>query len=78
MTIARSAMKQQLIHLDRVAGELNAWLLAIAIGLATLDVTVILAKCIMAVPTSPASVSSDHSGTAVVPPLSSKIPESRG
>jgi hypothetical protein len=28
----RSPMKQRLVRLDRIAGELNAWLLAIAIG----------------------------------------------
>jgi len=38
-------MKQQLIRLERVAGELNAWLFAIAIGLAVLDFTVLVAKC---------------------------------
>ena len=30
-------MKQYLFRLDRIAGELNAWLLAIAIGLGMLD-----------------------------------------
>ena len=39
-------MKGHLVRLDRVAGELNAWLLAIAIGLVMLDVTVLAAKCI--------------------------------
>src|SRR5262245_33825507 len=29
----RSPMKHHLVRLDRIAGELNAWLLAIAIGL---------------------------------------------
>ena len=38
-------MKHHLVRLDRIAGELNAWLLAIAIGLGMLDLTVLLAKC---------------------------------
>src|SRR6516164_261618 len=43
-------MKQQLIRLERVAGELNAWLFAIAIGLAVLDFTVLVAKCVPPLP----------------------------
>jgi len=43
-------MKQQLIRLERVAGELNAWLFAIAIGLAVLDFTVLVAKCMPPLP----------------------------
>ena len=37
-------MKHHLVRLDRIAGELNAWLLAIAIGLGMLDMTVLIAK----------------------------------
>jgi hypothetical protein len=36
-------MKHHLVRLDRIAGELNAWLLAIAIGLGMLDLTVLTA-----------------------------------
>ena len=39
-------MKHHLVRLDRVAGELNAWLLAIAIGLGMLDLTVLITKCL--------------------------------
>ena len=46
----RSPMKQQLVRLDRIAGELNAWLLAIAIGLGMLDLTVLVAKCLPPLP----------------------------
>jgi ATP-dependent exoDNAse (exonuclease V) beta subunit len=37
------AMKQYLSRLDEVVREINRWLLAIAIGLALLDLTVICA-----------------------------------
>ena len=37
-------MRHHLIRLDRIAGELNAWLLAVAIGLGMLDLTVLIAK----------------------------------
>ena len=67
----RSTMKQHLIRIERVAGELNAWLFVIAIGLAMLDLTVLVVKCL---PTPPATGSSGHS---VVQPLSSKISESQ-
>jgi hypothetical protein len=46
-------------HLVRVAGELNAWLLAIAIGLGMLDMTVLIAKCLPPPPRPPAAVSAD-------------------
>ena len=52
-------MKHHLIRLDRIAGELNAWLLAIAIGLGMLDLTVLAVKCIPALPRTPAVVSAD-------------------
>ena len=38
-------MKPQLARLERIAEELNAWLLSIAFGLAVLYVTVLVAKC---------------------------------
>ena len=49
----------------RVAGELNAWLLAIAIGLGMLDMTVLIAKCLPPLPRPPASVSADGPAPAV-------------
>jgi hypothetical protein len=48
-------MKERLIHLDRIASQMNAWLLAIAIGLGMLDLTVLVAKCLPALPPTPAA-----------------------
>ncbi len=48
-------MKQRLIRLDRIASEMNAWLLAIAIGLGMLDLTVLVAKCLPVLPPLPAA-----------------------
>jgi hypothetical protein len=64
-------MKHHLVRLDRIAGELNAWLLAIAIGLGMLDLTVLVAKCLPPLPRTPVAMSADgpgHGGTA--PPAS--------
>src|SRR5437016_1631298 len=36
-------MKQHLMRLDRIAGQMNAWLLVIAIGLGMLDLAVLIA-----------------------------------
>jgi hypothetical protein len=47
-------MKQHLIRIERIAGELNAWLFVIAIGLAMLDLTVLVVKCMPPLPTAPA------------------------
>jgi hypothetical protein len=55
-------MKHHLVRLDRVAGELNAWLLAIAIGLGMLDLTVLVAKCIPPLPHTPAVMSGEGPG----------------
>jgi hypothetical protein len=52
-------MKHHLVRLDRIAGELNAWLLAIAIGLGMLDMTVLIAKCLPPLPRTPIAVSTD-------------------
>ena len=52
-------MKHHLVRLDRIAGELNAWLLAIAIGLGMLDMTVLIAKCLPPLPRTPTAVSAD-------------------
>jgi hypothetical protein len=69
-------MKQQLIRLERVAGELNAWLFAIAIGLAVLDFTVLVAKCMPPLPTAPIATGADRSGQAVAQ-TTSKTPASQ-
>ncbi|MGA8552294.1 MAG: hypothetical protein WB678_18870 [Stellaceae bacterium] len=50
-------MKQRLVRLDRIASEMNAWLLAIAIGLGMLDMTVLVAKCLPVLPPLPAASS---------------------
>jgi len=47
-------MKHHLIRLDRIAGEMNAWLLVIAIGLGMLDLAVLVAKCMPTMTVSPA------------------------
>jgi hypothetical protein len=65
-------MKQYLIRIERIAGELNAWLLIIIIGLAILDLTVLVVKGMPPLPISPAAGGSGHS---VAQPLSSKISE---
>ncbi len=49
----RSLMKQHLLRLDHIAGQLNGWLLAIALGLGTLDFTVLMVKCVLALPPPP-------------------------
>ena len=53
-------MKQRMVRLDRIANEMNAWLLAIAIGLGMLDLTVLVAKCLPALPPTPVAAA-DHS-----------------
>ena len=50
-------MKQSLVRLDRIASEMNAWLLAIAIGLGMLDMTVLVAKCLPVLPPLPTASS---------------------
>jgi hypothetical protein len=59
-------MKHHLVRLDRIAGELNAWLLAIAIGLGMLDLTVLIAKCMPPLPRTPVAISADGPGHAGV------------
>jgi hypothetical protein len=39
----RGTIKARVKQLDRVAGEINVWLLLLAIGLGALDVTVMVA-----------------------------------
>jgi hypothetical protein len=70
-------MKHQFLRLERIAGELNAWLLAIAIGLGMLDLTVLVAKCMPALPRTPVATSADGPGNALMQPPSSQTPASR-
>ena len=69
-------MKHHLIRLDRIAGELNAWLLAIAIGLGMLDLTVLIAKCLPPLP-RPAVTTSAGPGHAVAAPSSAQSSDAR-
>jgi hypothetical protein len=50
-------VKQYLLRLDHIAGRLNGWLFAIALGLAVLDFTVLIVKAIEALPLPPQEVS---------------------
>jgi hypothetical protein len=64
-------MKQHLIRLDRIAGEMNAWLLVIAIGLGTLDLAVLVVKYMPAAPVPPAATSAaGHEHAALLAPVS--------
>src|ERR1700739_3761001 len=56
-------MKQHLLRLDRIAGEMNAWLLVIAIGLGMLDLAVLIAKCMPAMTVTPAATDTGSNGT---------------
>jgi hypothetical protein len=62
-------MKQRLVRLDRIAHEMNAWLLAIAIGLGMLDLTVLVAKCLPMLPPTPAAAT-DAPSPPTPPPAS--------
>jgi hypothetical protein len=53
-------MRERLIRLDRIARDMNAWLLAIAIGLGMLDLTVLVAKCLPVLPEPPTASSADQ------------------
>jgi hypothetical protein len=57
-------MKQHLLRLDRIAGEMNAWLLLIAIGLGMLDLVVLISKCMPPMPV-PAAATAEHQHAAV-------------
>jgi hypothetical protein len=70
-------MKHNLVRLDRIAGELNAWLLAIAIGLGMLDLTVLIAKCMPPLPRTPVTTSADGPDHAVLRSPSSQTPDFR-
>jgi hypothetical protein len=63
-------MKQRMVRLDRIASEMNAWLLALAIGLGMLDLTVLVAKSLPPLPQTPITVSddlTDHPAPAAAP-----------
>jgi hypothetical protein len=70
-------MKQHLIRLDRIAGEMNAWLLMIAIGLGMLDLAVLIAKCVPAIAPPPAANSAAGNEHAGLPSPSSQAVDSR-
>ncbi len=70
-------MKQHLFRLDRIAGELNAWLLVIAIGLGMLDLVVLVAKCMPPMPAPSAATSAAEHEHAAVPPSSSHVADPR-
>ena len=70
-------MKQHLIRLNRVAGEINIWLLVIAIGLGMLDLAVLIAKCIPAMPAPPAATTAAGHEHAVLLSPSSETGDSR-
>ncbi|HEY1258135.1 MAG TPA: hypothetical protein VGF34_02715 [Stellaceae bacterium] len=62
-------MKERLVRLDGIARQMNGWLLALAIGLGMLDLTVLVAKCMPVLPDLPAagaaaSDQSDGSGSS--------------
>ena len=58
-------MKQRLLRLDRIAGQMNGWLLVIAIGLGMLDLAVLVAKCIPALTIPPPATGSTGHERAV-------------
>ncbi len=66
-----------MVRLDRIANEMNAWLLAIAIGLGMLDLTVLVAKCLPALPPTPvaaADAPADHSASPPPPVAAADAP----
>jgi hypothetical protein len=71
-------MKERMIRLDRIASEMNAWLLAVAIGLGMLDLTVLVAKCLPALPPTPVAAEApvDHAASPVAGPTVSAPPRS--
>jgi len=69
-------MRESLIRLDQIAGRLNAWLLAIALGVGMLDFTVFVVKSVPLLPAPPSAFGVDSSGPGLSHPPS--IPGSRG
>jgi hypothetical protein len=70
-------MKQNLMRLDRIASQMNAWLLAIAIGLGMLDLTVLVAKCLPVLPPTPAASSDAPADQPAAPARPAASPASR-
>ena len=70
-------MRQRLMRLDRIAGEMNAWLLVIAIGLGMLDLAVLIAKSVPAAPAPPAVSSAAAHEHAGLTPLPSRLAHSQ-
>jgi hypothetical protein len=68
-------MKQHLVRLDRIAGEMNAWLLMIAIGLGMLDLVVLVSKC-MPPMLVPVAATAEHQHAAV-PSSAARAADSR-
>jgi hypothetical protein len=66
-------MKQRMVRLDRIASEMNAWLLAVAIGLGMLDLTVLVAKCLPPLPQMPVAAA-DAAADHAAPPTPSPAP----
>jgi hypothetical protein len=62
-------MKERLIRLDRIAHAMNAWLLAVAIGLGMLDLTVLVAKCMPVLPDLPTAADSQGAAQQTPTPL---------
>jgi hypothetical protein len=62
-------MKQRMVRLEHIAGQMNAWLLAFAIGLGMLDLTVLVAKCLPPLPQMPvaAADATDHNVAPAAP-----------
>lgn len=63
-------MKERMVRIDRIAGEMNAWLLALAIGLGMLDLTVLVAKSLPPLPqmqVPAADTPADHSAPPAIP-----------
>ncbi len=59
-------MKHQMGRFERIASEMNAWLLAFAIGLGTLDLTVLVAKALPPLPQTPIAADEGYHGGAQV------------
>jgi hypothetical protein len=70
-------MKEHLVRLERVAGELNAWLLVIAVGLTILDFTILVARYMPSLPTPPAGAGVAGAEQPVAQPIPTKTPEAR-
>jgi hypothetical protein len=70
----RRSMKPHLARLDRIAEEMNAWLLAIAFGLAVLYVTVLVANCWPPLPLPPAAGAAKVSGPTTAPSAATNFP----